>query len=55
MNNGTLPIGLTTTNRDITDFSKSSANVSDIADEVRSLLYVRSTNLCIGEIIFSYR
>ena len=44
MNIGTLPTGLTTTNRDIIDFSISSVNVSEIANELKSLLYARSLN-----------
>jgi hypothetical protein len=38
-NNGTFPIGLTTTKREIIDFRRFSPNVSDIASTFENLLY----------------
>jgi hypothetical protein len=38
-NNGTFPIGLTTTKREIIDFRRFSPNVSDIASTLENLLY----------------
>lgn len=54
MNSGILPIGLTTTNKAMTDFRRSSINVSDITNAFKNLLYKKSINSCIGKKILTY-
>jgi hypothetical protein len=49
MNSGILPIGLTTTNKQIIDFGNSSINVLDITNAFKELLYKKSINCCIGK------
>jgi hypothetical protein len=41
MNNGILPIGLTTTNKEITDFRRSSINVLDLTNAFKNC-YIRN-------------